>query len=152
VIPEARAVAAGEHIRNSQAFKMINAMSWGTSLLAVLVGVLGVTNTMLMTVFERKQEICILLAIGWRRLRIIRMILAESAFLGLFGGIGGVVLGYIGVQFLEKAPAIRGLLAPDMSASLMLMAIAIAVFVGILSGFYPAWRSSRLAPSLALQG
>src|SRR5215218_4000802 len=98
-IPEAKAVAANEHIRNSQAYKMINAMSWGTSLLAVLVGVLGVTNTMMMTVFERKQEICILLAIGWRRLRIMRMILMESALLGLFGGIAGVILGAVGVQF-----------------------------------------------------
>ena len=151
-IPEAKATAAGEHIRNSQAFKMINAMSWGTSLLAVLVGVLGVTNTMLMTVFERKQEMCILLAIGWKRLRIMRMILMESALLGLFGGIGGVILGVVGVQFLEKAPAIQGLLEPDMSAALMLIAVAIAVVVGILSGLYPAWRSSRLAPSQALQG
>jgi putative ABC transport system permease protein len=151
-IPEAKAVAAGEHIRNSQAFKMINAMSWGTSLLAVLVGVLGVTNTMLMTVFERKQEICILLAIGWRRLRIIRMILAESALLGLFGGIGGVIIGYIGVQFLEKAPAIRGLLAPDMSPGLMVIAVAIAVVRGVLSGLYAAWRRSRLPPSEAIHG
>ena len=68
---------------------MIRAMSWGTSLLAVLVGVLGVMNTMLMTVFERTQEICVLLAIGWRRGRIVRMILWESALLGLLGGIAG---------------------------------------------------------------
>ena len=61
LIPEARAQVAGEHIRESQGYRMINAMSWGTSLLAVLVGVLGVMNTMLMTVFERKQEISVLL-------------------------------------------------------------------------------------------
>ena len=67
-VPEARAVVAGEHIRDSQAYKMIRAMSWGTSLLAVLVGVLGVMNTMLMTVFERTQEICVLLAIGWKQI------------------------------------------------------------------------------------
>lgn len=152
VVPEAKATAAAAHIRNSQAFKMINAMSWGTSLLAVLVGVLGVTNTMLMTVFERKQEICILMAIGWRRIRIIRMILWESALLGLFGGIFGVFLGLVGVRFLEKAPAIRGLLAPDLTVGLMLMSVAIAVVVGVLSGLYPAWRSSRLSPSQALNG
>ena len=93
LIPEARAMPAGEHIGNSQAYHMISAMSWGTSLLAVLVGVLGVMNTMLMTVFERKQEICILLAIGWKRGRIIRMILLESALLGFLGGIVGVLIG-----------------------------------------------------------
>jgi putative ABC transport system permease protein len=149
-VPEARAVAASEHIRDSQAFKMINAMSWATSLLAVLVGVLGVTNTMLMTVFERKQEICILLAIGWRRMRIMRLILWESALLGLFGGIVGVGLGAIGVRLIEDLPTIRGLLRPDVTPELLLTSVAIAVVVGVLSGIYPAWRSSRLSPSEAL--
>ena len=89
LVPEGRAVVAGEHISKSEAYRMVQAMSWGTSLLAVLVGVLGVMNTMLMTVFERTQEICVLLALGWRRGRIIRMVLWESALLGLLGGVGG---------------------------------------------------------------
>jgi putative ABC transport system permease protein len=151
-IPEARAQVASEHIRESQGYRMINAMSWGTSLLAVLVGVLGVMNTMLMTVFERKQEIAILLALGWRRSRIVRMVLWESALLGFFGGIVGVALGVAGVSLMKKTPAIRGLLEPELSAGLMLTAVGIAVVVGVVSGLYPAWRSSRLTPSLALHG
>jgi putative ABC transport system permease protein len=152
LIPEARAEIAGEHLRHSQGYRIINAMSWGTSLLAVLVGVLGVMNTMLMTMFERKQEICILLALGWRRSRIVRMVLWESALLGLLGGIIGVILGVAGVHVMKTTPAIRGLLEPELSAKLIFAAVAIAVVVGILSGLYPAWRSSRLEPSLALQG
>ena len=152
VAPEARAVIAGEHIRDSQAYKMISAMSWGTSLLAVLVGVLGVMNTMLMTVFERTQEICVLLAIGWKRSRIVRMILWESALLGFLGGIGGVLFGVVGLKILVTTPAIRGLLEPDLNPQLLAMAVAIAVVVGVFSGLYPAWRSSRLTPSHALHG
>lgn len=152
VVPEGRAMLAGEHIGNSQGYRIAQAMSWGTSLLAVLVGVLGVMNTMLMTVFERKQEICVLLAIGWRRSRIMRMVLWESALLGFFGGIVGVVLGAIGTKILETTPMIRGFLQPDLSLGLMGVSIAIAVAVGVVSGLYPAWRSSRLTPSLALQG
>ena len=152
LIPEARGQVAGEHIRESQSYRMINAMSWGTSLLAVLVGVLGVMNTMLMTVFERKQEICILLALGWKRSRIIRMILWESAMLGFFGGIVGVALGVAGVNVMKNMPAIRGLLEPELSIGLMITSVLIAVAVGVVSGLYPAWRSSRLTPSLALQG
>jgi putative ABC transport system permease protein len=151
-VPEARAVVAGEHIRDSQAYKMIRAMSWGTSLLAVLVGVLGVMNTMLMTVFERTQEICVLLAIGWRRSRIVRMILWESALLGFFGGIGGAFIGVVGVKLLVMTPAMRGLLEPDLNPRLLATAVAIAVIVGVFSGLYPAWRSSRLTPSHALHG
>jgi putative ABC transport system permease protein len=109
-------------------------------------------NTMLMTVFERKQEICILLAIGWRRGRIIRMVLLESALLGLLGGIGGVLIGTFCVKVMEKMPAIHGLLEPDLSLRLMLISVAIAMIVGVISGIYPAWRSSRLSPGLAMNG
>jgi putative ABC transport system permease protein len=150
LVPEARAVIADEHIRDSQAYRIISAMSWGTSLLAVFVGVLGVMNTMLMTIFERTQEICILLAIGWRRSRIVRMVLLESALLGFLGGAGGVLVGAVGVKVLVMTPAIRGLLEPEVNARLLVMAVGIAVVVGIISGIYPAWRSSRLMPSQAL--
>jgi putative ABC transport system permease protein len=152
LIPEARAVIASDHIRDSQAYRMIRAMSWGTSLLAVLVGVLGVMNTMLMTVFERTQEICILLAVGWKRRRVFRMILCESALLGFLGGVGGVLIGVVGVKALETTPAIRGLLEADLNVRLLLTSVAIAVVVGVISGVYPAWRSSRLTPARALQG
>jgi putative ABC transport system permease protein len=152
VVPEGRAVVAGENISQSEAYRMVQAMSWGTSLLAVLVGVLGVMNTMLMTVFERTQEICVLLALGWQRGRIIRMVLWESALLGLLGGAAGVLFGAVGVQLLAITPAIRGLLEPDLSFNLLAVSVAIAVAVGVISGLYPAWRSSRLVPSQALHG
>lgn len=152
MVPEARAMLGGENVGNSQAYRFVRAMSWGTSLLAVIVGVLGVMNTMLMTVFERTQEICILLALGWKRWRVVRMVLWESALLGLLGGAMGVLIGALGVKVLDTAPAIHGFLEPDLSVGLMLTSVAIAVGVGILSGLYPAWRSSRLTPSLALQG
>src|ERR1700722_18364938 len=152
LVPEGRAVVAGDHITKSEAYRMVRAMSWGTSLLAVLVGVLGVMNTMLMTVFERTQEICVLLALGWQRGRIIRMVLWESALLGLLGGVAGVLIGAFGVKALGMTPAIRGLLEPDVSISLLAISVAISIAVGIVSGLYPAWRSSRLVPSRALQG
>jgi putative ABC transport system permease protein len=149
--PEVRAVTISEHLSHSEGFRLIQAMSWGTSLLAIVVGVLGVMNTMLMSVFERTHEISVLLALGWTRGRIIRMILYEAAMLGLLGGAVGVGLGVIGVQILGASPAIRGLLKPDLSIALLTMSVLIAVAVGVVSGLYPAWRSSRLSPSRALQ-
>jgi putative ABC transport system permease protein len=150
-VPQVRAVTVSDHLKHFEGFRMVKAMSWGTSLLAVLVGILGVMNTMMMTVFERTHEICVLLAVGWTRRRIIRMILYESALLGLFGGIVGVAIGAIGVKALGATPAIRGLLQPDLGLPLLGFSVLIAVAVGIVSGLYPAWRSSRLMPSLALQ-
>ena len=151
IFPEGRALVAGEVVSNSQGFRIARAMSWSTSLLAIIVGILGVMNTMLMTVFERTHEIGILLAVGWTRRRIIYMILCESALLGLLGGLVGISLGALGVQILEHTTGIRGLLEPSLSPKLLLTAVAIAVVVGVVSGLYPAWRGSRLTPSLALQ-
>src|SRR4029434_9937980 len=126
-VPQVRAVTVGEHLSHNEGFRIVQAMSWGTSLLAVLVGVLGVMNTMLMTVFERTHEICVLLAVGWTRGRIMRMILYEAAMLGLLGGAVGVTLGSIGGQLLGATPSIRGLLKPDLNIALLGMSVLIAV-------------------------
>ena len=152
LFPEGRALLANDVVGTSQGFRVAKAMSWSTSILAIAVGVLGVMNTMLMTVFERTHEIGILLAVGWKRRRIVWMVLCESALLGLLGGVTGVALGALGLKILQTTPAVRGLLDPDLSAQLILSSIIIAVGVGIVSGLYPAWRSSRLTPSLALHG
>ncbi|MEY4485128.1 MAG: hypothetical protein RL693_2580, partial [Verrucomicrobiota bacterium] len=74
------------------------------------------------------------------------------ALLGFLGGVAGVTLGAIGLKILETTPAIRGLLEPDLGPELIVISIAIAVVVGVISGLYPAWRSSRLSPSLAMNG
>jgi putative ABC transport system permease protein len=66
--------------------------------------------------------------------------------------VAGVLIGIVGLKLLGMTPAIRGLLKPDLSISLTASSVAIAVAVGVLSGLYPAWRSSRLLPSRALQG
>lgn len=150
IFPEGRASPASEVVGTSQGFRVARAMSWSTSLLAIIVGVLGVMNTMLMTVFERTHEIGILLAVGWKRLRIVFMVLCESALLGFLGGVAGVGLGAIGLKVMERTPTVRGMLEPDTSPHLLLTAVAIAVVVGVISGLYPAWRSSRLSPSVAL--
>jgi putative ABC transport system permease protein len=152
LIPEARAIVASNNLNQSEVSRIVKAMSWSTSLLAVLVGVLGVMNTMLMNVFERTQEICVLLALGWKRSRIVQLVLWESAILGLLGGILGVIIGVVGVRVLGSTPTIRGLLEPDVGMRLIAVSIAIAIAVGVISGLYPAWRSSRVTPGQALHG
>ncbi len=150
IFPEGRATVASEVVSTSQGFQVARAMSWSTSLLAITVGILGVMNTMLMTVFERTHELGILLAVGWKKRRVMLMVLCESALLGLCGGILGVALGALGLLALEASPAIRGLLEPDLSPRLLIISVAIAVVVGLVSGLYPAWRSSRMSPSVAI--
>ena len=79
-------------------------MLGGISFLAVLVGGIGVLNTMLMSVFERTREIGVLRALGWRRRRILGMILREAALLGLIGGAVGVAIAFGLVTLLKALP------------------------------------------------
>ena len=151
IFPEGRAMIASEVVGTSQGFRVVRAMSWSTSLLAITVGVLGVMNTMLMTVFERTHEIGILSAVGWRRRRIVAMVLCESALSGLLGGFIGAGPGVLGLITSGASPGVRGFIEPDLNPKPIVISIAISVAVGVISGLYPAWRSSRLTPILALQ-
>ena len=146
-----QAFTSSEVARNNSAIQVAKAMSWATSLIALFVGAVGVMNTVLMSVFERTHEIGILLAIGWRRSRIVRMILYESTALSFLGGVAGIGLGFSTVRLIEVSPWVRGKIEGEMSLSLFAIATAIALALGMLGGLYPAYRGSRLHPNEALR-
>jgi putative ABC transport system permease protein len=113
-VPQVRAVTVSEHLSHNEGFRLVRAMSWGTSLLALLVGILGVMNTMLMTVFERTHEICVLLggrldAPTHHSNGPLRICFARTLWWDCRCDIGR-----IGVRLLGETPAIRGLLQPDL--------------------------------------
>ncbi len=150
-LPGFRALSAGEFTQSNVGIQGARAMSWATSALALAVGAVGVMNTILMSVFERIHEIGVLLAIGWRRRRILKMILFESVMLSLFGGLAGIAGGLGAVRLVRLVPNVGPYVRGDTSAGLILIAMGIAVALGAVSGLYPAWRASRLQPSEALR-
>lgn len=149
--PGFNAFTAGEVAQNNTAIQMAQAMSWATSLLALIVGAVGVMNTVLMSVFERTHEIGVLLAIGWSRSRILRLVLYESVALSLLGGLAGIGLGTAAVRLLELTPLLRGRIEGEVGLGLFAIALAVALGLGVLGGLYPAYRASRLHPSEALR-
>src|SRR5262249_1083275 len=72
--------------------RIAHGMAWLTSVIAVIIGAVGMLNTMIMSVFERVKEIGILRAIGWKRGRVLRMILGEALALSMAGAVLGTVL------------------------------------------------------------
>ncbi len=146
-----RALTSGEVARNNAAIQLAKAMSWATSLLALFVGAVGVMNTVLMSVFERTHEIGILLAIGWRRSRIVKMILYEATVLSFLGGILGIALGFVSVRLVEVLPWMKGKIEGVWSLELFAIAGGVALALGLLGGLYPAYRASRLHPNEALR-
>jgi len=108
-------------------------------------------NTMLMAVMERTREIGVLRALGWRRWRILRMIMTEALTLGLFGGLLGIGIAFLLYHGFNNLTLYSGLLTARWEINTFLRAISIAIFLGLLGGLYPAFRATRLQPVEALR-
>lgn len=131
--------------------RVAKAMALITSVIAILIGAVGMLNTMVMSVLERVKEIGILRAIGWKRSRIVRMILGESMLLSLVGAGVGIGAGILAMWWLTQIPGVNGYIDGRIAPSVYLEGIAMAVAVGLIGGLYPAYRASRLLPTEALR-
>ncbi len=144
------AMPTQEYISNSVYLKTAHAMAWLTSLIAVAVGSFGMLNTMLMSVIERIREISILRAIGWRRGRIVRMIMGECVFISLIGALTGSVIAVLFTWWLSTVPAVSGFIRGNVALDVLGIGLALAIGVALVGGAYPAYQASRLQPSEGL--
>ncbi len=117
--------------------------------LALIVGIVGIINTMLMSTTERFVEFGVLRTNGWSESNILTLVTLESAFLGLMAGIVGCVLALIGTSVANQF--ISGGVHLGVDLSLLGMGISLSVVMGTLGGLYPAWRAARLVPMEAIR-
>ncbi|MFZ5776507.1 MAG: ABC transporter permease [Thermodesulfobacteriota bacterium] len=117
------------------------------AMISLVVGGVGIMNIMLVSVTERTREIGLRMAVGAKGRDILQQFLVEAVVLCLVGGFLGIVLGHGGSQL------VRLLLGWPVATSPAAIAAAVAVSasVGIVFGFYPAWKASRLDPIEALR-
>lgn len=149
--PGLSAAATEDYVQTDSKIRVSTAMAWSTSALALILGGIGVLNTMIVSVFERTSEIGVLRAIGWRKPRIIRMILCESGLLSLCGATLGTLLA-LGMTFaLSRTPAASSLVGPRIAGHVVVQGFAIALLIGLLGAIGPAVRAARLTPSVALR-
>ncbi|KKD08618.1 ABC transporter permease [Streptomyces sp. WM6386] len=129
----------------AQMFTLMLNMLYGLLAMAVIVAILGVINTLAMSVFERSQEIGMLRAIGLDRKGIKRMVRLESLVISLFGGVLGIGLGvffgWAAGELLGARMATYELVLPWGRMTLFLLG---AAAVGVLAALWPARRASRL--------
>ncbi|MFW6135708.1 MAG: ABC transporter permease [Chloroflexota bacterium] len=119
--------------------------------LAILIGGVGMTNTLFMSVFERTREIGLLRSLGWGRRRVLFLILGESLTLSLLGGCLGVGLGVGAVFAIGQSSSILGIFGSQFTPALFIRAFVTVIVLGLVGGAYPAWWASRLLPVEALR-
>jgi putative ABC transport system permease protein len=115
--------------------------------IAAVVGGIGVLNAMLSSVTERTKEIGIMKAVGWTDLDVMKVILLESTFIGITGGIIGILLG-VGISFgISQVLFFQTFV----SLNLALYALSFATVLGLIGGFFPARKAAKLSPIDALR-
>lgn len=145
------ALPSRDYVESNSRLQAAAAMAWMTSAIAIVIGGIGMLNTMIMSVFERTQEIGVLRAIGWQKARVVRMILLEAILLSLTGALLGIVGGILLTRLLARVPAVNGIIEGQIDLSVVAQGVVIALIVGILGALYPAWRGARLLPTEALR-
>jgi putative ABC transport system permease protein len=130
----------------SSEIKVARSFAWVTSTIALIIGSIGMLNTLMMSVFERTREIAMLRALGWKRRRIVGLILGEATLLCSAGAVVGIGFAILAVRALSRMPAAGRLVAGDISLVVMGQGFALAILLGLLGGLYPAWSAARLPP------
>ena len=124
------------------------------ALIAIIVGGIGITNTMYTAVLERTKEIGIMKSIGATNFTIFSLFFIESGLLGIVGGIVGIIAGFVlshGLAFMGRVALGSELIQSEIGIALVLGALLFSFVVGLIAGTIPAIQASRKHPVEALR-
>ncbi|HEY1579324.1 MAG TPA: ABC transporter permease [Terracidiphilus sp.] len=132
-------------------FKILKATAWAVGGCGLVLGGLGVANTMIMSVFTRIREIAILRVNGFSNAQIAGMIFGESSCVAAFGAVVGLTLGILALFTLAHVPALDGYVDASIKPLLMLVVVVLALVTGVAGALYPAVYAMRIRPVEALR-
>ena len=136
-----------------QTLNMIEAVLGGIGAVSLLVAAIGITNTMMMSIYERTKEIGIMKVLGCDMRNIGALFLLEAGCIGFFGGVVGLILSYSMSGVINYLVANSGMGVDTISYIpfwLAGMALLFAILVGMIAGFFPARRAMKLSPLAAI--
>jgi len=116
------------------------------AVISLIIGGVGILGVMLLSIRERVSEIGIRRAVGARRRDILVQFLVESSFLGVVGGIAGLLVGIGGSAGVKHFSGMPVVLAPDY----IILSLVFSIATGLIFGIYPSWKAARLDPIEAL--
>ncbi|MGH1368429.1 MAG: ABC transporter permease [Maritimibacter sp.] len=132
--------------------KIARILAWSVSTIAVITAGLGVLNTMVMSINERRGEIAIMGAVGWPIRRIIAVLMIEGGALTVLGTVLGIGVGIAAAWGVATSPAVAGFVEPDVGRDLVIKALVLGLGIGLLGAFIPAYRAAKQDPASILRG
>lgn len=140
-----------EFSRSYSQFKILKATAWAVGGCGLILGGLGVANTMIMSVFTRIREIAILRVNGFSGLQLSLIVLGESAFVSVLGAGAGLVIGEAGIIALKSFPMLHGYVDAQLHPAIVAAVVLLACLTGVAGAFYPAFYALRIRPVEALR-
>ncbi|WP_135825728.1 ABC transporter permease [Halorussus ruber] len=135
-----------------QAFRQIRMFLLGVGGISLLVAGISIANVMLMSAIERREEIGVLRAVGYQRIDVLGIMLAEAMLLGIIGAIVGVALSLLATMGINSLMLDGPFDFRSATVMYMVLAFAFGIGASIVAGLYPAWKASSKRPVEALRG
>lgn len=143
--PNADVQTGSEVVADAEAqINQLLALVSGLLFLAIIIAVLGITNTLALSIIERTRELGLLRAVGMERRSVRRMVRWEAVIISLFGALVGIALGVVLGWAVVQSLADEGLSRFDVPWVQLISLVLLSGFVGIIAAIYPAWKASRL--------
>jgi putative ABC transport system permease protein len=149
--PNMIALEDAEFSRSYSQFKILKATAWAVGGCGLILGGLGVANTMIMSVFTRIREIAILRVNGFSNTQIAAMIFGESSLVSALGAFAGLLIGSAGLITLKHVPALDGYVDASIQPLIMLIVVVLALLTGVAGALYPAAYAMRIRAVEALR-
>jgi putative ABC transport system permease protein len=140
-----------DFVQNINEIRLARTLAWVVSAIALVIGTIGMLNTMVMSVAERVRELGVLRAIGWPRRRVMSMIVCEALLLGAGGAVVGTLAAVALTHFLSGFPATSGVIQDHIAPAVMVEGLFVALLVGATGGAYPAFWGASLPPAEAMR-
>ncbi|MCE9529793.1 MAG: ABC transporter permease [Planctomycetes bacterium] len=140
-----------DHVKSTFETQLLKGLAWASSTIALIIGLVSMLNTMMMSISERLREIATLRAIGWRKSRVIRMIVLESLVLSIIGSFLGVLFAIPLIHFLGNYNVTSNVVDKTIELKGLLKGMSLGIVAGSLGSLYPAWIASRYSPAQALR-
>ncbi len=149
--PALAATPTGEFVGNISQIRVVRAAAWITSVVAGFMALIGIMNTTLTSVVERTREIGVLRAIGWKKPRVVRMVVYETTLLVFAGAVAGCVGGGLLLKTLARLPQTASVIDGHLPVAVVVQAMILALVGGWISAAYPAWWATRRQPVEAVR-